>query len=273
MVKKIIIYIINFFLVICILGLSSLLIFSNTILNKQYVINVLEKNNYYEKTYYNIQDGFKNYIMQSGLEEEVLQDLYNREKINKDINIVIDGIYENKEINIDTDEIIKILDDRINVVLEQNNRKPDAQEKEEIKIFEDTIAQVYVDGIAYSEEYVSQIGNIYSNIQLIIKRVEIILSILTFVLVCIIIVINKNIRETLNTIGIAFISIGMLKIVLKILIGDRTHNILMLNSAFSQSLIYLINSIVNVFFITGIIMLITGIVITILAKLNKKCKE
>ena len=76
MVKKIIIYIMNFFLVIFIFTLSSLLIFSNTILNKQYIKEILEKNNYYEKTYYNIQNDFENYILQSGLDKDILNNLY-----------------------------------------------------------------------------------------------------------------------------------------------------------------------------------------------------
>ncbi len=273
MLKKVIIYIINFFLIICVLGLSSLLIFSNTVLNKQYVIKILEKNNYYEKTYYNIQDGFKNYIMQSGLEEDILQDLYDIEKVNKDINMVIDAIYENKDINIDTQELITKLDDRINSVLEDNNHRPDFQEKEEIKIFEDTIAQVYVDGITYFEDDIEQIANIYSKIQLVITKVELALSGLTLLLLGTIIIINRNVKETLNIVGITLLSIGSLNLILKILLGDRTHNILILNSAFSQTLIDLINSIVNVFFTVGIVTTILGIGNIILSKLKKKDKE
>ena len=154
MIKKAIIYILNFLLVICFVTLFLVHITSVTILDKQYVVKCLEQSNYYEKTYYNIQEEFKNYVMQSGLEESILDNLYNQEKVNSDINQVIDSIYENKEIHIEILNLRKTLDNRIKEVLEQNNRKPDAEEELAIQTFEDTIVEVYENGIIYAKEYV-----------------------------------------------------------------------------------------------------------------------
>lgn len=270
MVKRIIIYIINFLLSLCVLLLSSLLIFSNTVLNKQYVINVLERNDYYEKTYYNIQEGFKNYIMQSGLEESILEDLYDREKVNNDINMVIDAIFENKSINIDTEVIVQKLDDRINAILEQNNRVPEKEEREEIKIFEDTIAEVYSDEISYSIESIEQISSVLTKIQLLLSTVKIALIIVTIVLFLLIIAISRSLREIINTLGITLITAGIIQVAIKLLIGDRTHNILILNSNFSTSLIDLINSIVQTFFYTGITFAGLGLVIIIASSFIKR---
>lgn len=270
MVKKIIIYIVNFFLCLCILLLSSLLIFSNTILNKQYVINVLERNSYYERTYYNIQEGFKNYIMQSGLEESILEDLYDREKVNNDINMVIDAIFENKDINIDTNEIVQKLDDRINDILAGNNRVPETQEREEIKIFEDTIAEVYSDEISYSMDSIKQISNMFEKIQLLLSTIKIALIIITIGMFLLIIAIGRSLKEIINTLGITLTTVGVIEIAIKILIGDRTHNILMLNSTFSASLIDLINSIINTFFYTGIIMGVVGLILIIVSSFIKR---
>lgn len=270
MLKKIIVYIINFLLVILIFLLSSLLILSNTVLNKQYVKEVLIKNDYYERTYGNIKEDFKNYIMQSGLQESILEDLYDREKVNSDIDMVIDSIFENKKLNIDTKTITKKLDNRINAVLENNNRRPEAEEREEIKIFENTIAEVYTDGIVYSSESILEIANIYSKIQPLIIKIANLFGVLILALLVIIFVINRNLNKNINAVGIALFSSGLLGIIIKILIGDRTHNILVLNTTFSESLIYLINSIVDIFFITGMTMTIIGFVLIIVSNIQKR---
>lgn len=270
MVKKIIIYIMSFFLSVCIILLSSLLIFSNTILNKQYVINVLERNGYYEKTYYNIQEGFKNYIMQSGLEESILEDLYDSEKVNNDINMVIDLIFENKSINIDTQVIVQKLDDRINAILDQNNRVPETQEIEEIRIFEDTIAEVYSNEITYSMDSIQQISSVFSKIQLLLSTIKIALIIITIGLFLLIIAVSRSVREVINSLGITLITVGVIEFAIKFLIGDRTHNILILNTNFSTSLIDLINSIIDTFFCTGVILAGLGFVIIIISSFIKR---
>lgn len=270
MVKKIIIYIMNFFLVIFIFTLSSLLIFSNTILNKQYIKEILEKNNYYEKTYYNIQNDFENYILQSGLDKDILNNLYDMEKVNSDINMVIDAIYDGSEIKVDTTKIIQELDDRINEVLKQNNREPEKEEREEIEIFENTIAQVYYDGITYSIDDVKEISNIIKQLKVAIKNIEMILIVVSILELLIILFINKSVRKNANTLGIMMLTVGIIGIAIKILIGDRTHDILILNLAFSASLIDLINSIISKFFILGVTMSVIGLVIIILSNCLKR---
>lgn len=270
MVKKITIFIINFFLVICIFLLSGLLIFSNTILNKQYMIGLLEKNNYYEKVYYSIEDGFKNYIMQSGLDESILDNLYEKEKVTEDINMVVSAIYDGTSINVDVSSIVKKLDNRINYILEQNNRVPEKQEREEIKIFEDAIATTYVDEITYSAESIKEISNVLTKIQLLLPNIKIALIGLIVVLLAFIIVISRSILKTINTIGIMLLTVGVIDIAIKLLIKDRVHNILILNSAFSMNVIDLINSILNSFFKLGIISVSIGAVLIIISSFIKR---
>lgn len=270
MIKKIIIFIINFFLVICIFLLSSLQIFSNTIFNKQYIIGLLEKNNYYEKIYYSIEDGFKNYIMQSGLDESILDNLYDKEKVNEDINMVISAVYDGTSVNVDTESIVQKLDNRINSILEQNNRIPESSEIEEIKIFEDAIATTYVDEITYSVEYIKEISNVFTKIQLLLPNIKIILIGVIVILLALIIAISRNVLKIVNTIGIMILTVGIIDIAIKLLIKDRVHNILILNSAFSMNIIDLINSIINSFFSLGIIAISVGAVLIILSSFAKK---
>lgn len=256
MFKKFIMNIFNIIVILLILSLNVLLVFSNTIFNKNYVIKKLQKNNYYEKTYYDIKENFKNYIMQSGLEENVLDDLYSMEKIQNDVNMVLDAIFENKEIKISTDEIRKKLDDRINEVLEENNRVPDKTEKESIQTFEDTIVNEYIEGIVFSENYVKQIKNGYSKIIKIVKFGEILLIVLTAIIL-IIMFSKKILREN---IGMILFAVGIMQIIIRILVGKRLNYILILNSTFSQSLISLLNSVVNIILVIGFIDVILGII-------------
>ena len=87
LVKKLINFIVIIFLSLSIL--SSFLVFtvSNTILNKEYILNKMEECNYYEKTYLDINDILEQYIGPSGLDEEVLKDIYTEEQVKNDIDI------------------------------------------------------------------------------------------------------------------------------------------------------------------------------------------
>ena len=195
MIKKSVTYIISFVLSLCILLLATLLILSNTILDKHYVIGMLEKNHYYERTYEDIKDGFSNYIMQSGLEESILNDLYSKEKVVADVNMVIDSIYENKQFQIDTQIIRNKLDNRINTVLEQNNRVPDVEEREAIQIFVDAIVDTYENGIVYSSSAIERIGEVYNKGRTIIQEIKMMCIAVVAVLAIIIIILNYNIEE------------------------------------------------------------------------------
>ncbi len=270
MVKKIFIFIINFFLIICVLLLSLLQIFSNTIFNKEYMIGLLEKNNYYEKIYYSIEDGFKNYIMQSGLDESILDDLYDKEKVTEDINMVISAMYDGTSVSIDSESIVQTLDNRINSILEQNNRQPEKEEREAIEIFEDSIATTYIDEIIYSAESIEEISSVFSKIQLLLPNIKIVLIGLIVILLALVIVINQKVLKTVNTIGIMFLTVGVIDIAIKLLIKDRVHNILILNQAFSASIIDLINSIVNSFFNLGIIAISVGVVSIVLSSFVRR---
>jgi len=271
--KKLITYIISLLLSLCIFALIALPIFSNTICSKKYIVGVLEKNNYYEKIYEDIKDGFKNYIMQSGLEESILENLYSKEKVKQDINMVLDGIYENKSVHIETETISSKLDNRIDEVLEKNNRIPEAEEKEAIQTFKDAIIDTYVNGIAYSEENIEKIGEIYNKVFAMINKAQIMCAIIILVLVGIIAIINRNLKEFLKFNGIALLTSGLLSSSLKFLIGDRIHYILILNTIFSENIIYVIQEIMNAFLVVGLIAILIGIAMIVIGNWNGKNKE
>ena len=63
-----------------------------TIFNKEYVLEQMEKNNFYSETYKLVESGFENYIGQSGLDEEVIKNICTEDKIKNDINIILSNI-------------------------------------------------------------------------------------------------------------------------------------------------------------------------------------
>ena len=95
-VKSIIQYIIVTILALAVLALIIMNLFSSSILSKDYILSKLEEQNYYDKIYEDTKSNFENYIHQSGLDEEVLNDIVTKEKIKKDTNIIINNIYNGK---------------------------------------------------------------------------------------------------------------------------------------------------------------------------------
>ena len=106
-------FIIMLILVVCILFFGIKNIVLSTIMDKDYVLNKLEETNFYSGTYELVESGFENYIAQSGLEEEVLNNICTEEKIKNDIGIIINNIYNGTNEEIDTTEIANNLNANI----------------------------------------------------------------------------------------------------------------------------------------------------------------
>ena len=256
--KKVILYILSFILSLGIFAMLTLFIFSNTLLNKQYVLGILEKNNYYEKTYANIQEGINNYAMQSGLEQEVFRGLYTKEKVIKDINQVVDFIYDNKEAKISVEEIKGELDNRIYNVLEEHQKVPKQKEKESIQKLEDVISETYVNGIVYSSEIVEKINEPLQKIMQSMPKVFMASIVFVCILLLVMGIVSK--KAIFSYLGISFITSGVLSVLLQLLVGDRVHYILILNTAFSECVRYMISSILHMFSIVGGTFIIIGII-------------
>lgn len=255
--KKVILYILSFILSLGIFAVLTLVIFSNTLLNKQYVLGILEKNDYYEKTYANIQEGINNYAMQSGLEQEVFESLYTKEKVTKDINQVVDFIYENKEVEINAEAIKGELDNRIDKVLEEHQKVPKQEEKESIQKLEDVISETYVNGIVYSSEIIEKINEPLQKIMQSMQKVFIASIVCICILLLVIGIVSK--KEIFRYLGISFMTSGILSILLQLLVGNRVHYILILNTAFSECVRCMISSILHMFSIVGGTFIIIGV--------------
>lgn len=86
-----------YLLLLTILLLGTILISTirATVLRPNYIINNLEKINYYDKVYNSINEEMQNYLIQSGLTNDVLTDIYTKEDIKNSLNNSIYTFYNN----------------------------------------------------------------------------------------------------------------------------------------------------------------------------------
>ena len=258
MLKKIITFVLNFALVILILALIVITLAINTILNEQYILKVLEANNFYERAYNDIKDGFENYTMQSGLELSILDDLISTYKVESDIKKVLSRVYTGKESIVETNSIKLELYYRIYTILEENKKVPDEAEEASIIAYIKSIGKVYENGIIYAKM------NISPTILDVLKR-NVIIGIV--ILELIIIIVNRNMNKILNALGVSLFASGVLSASVKILLEKRVQNILIMDQKFSNCLNYGINDCLLSFWNTGITLVIAGGVVILFSNI------
>ena len=113
MVKNIISYILSFIMVALIITIVAVSFLQNKVLNEDYWKIQMEQNNYYEKLEDTVNDGFENYIMQSGMDSSVFEGIYDLDKVKEDTNFIVHAILNNEEFKIDTSTIREKLDNNI----------------------------------------------------------------------------------------------------------------------------------------------------------------
>ena len=274
--KYIISIILAFLLMLSILLTVALQIVSTTILNKDYILGKLDEANYYNNVYEQIKDSLAGYIGPSGLDEEVLENIYTREQVKEDINLIINNIYENKNDKINTEDIKEKLQNNIEAsvgsgLLTKENRNS-------IEDFIDKIADEYVQNISH-DPYFEKVGMIINKVKDMIGKVEGIIIFVPIILAVVILLLNiKQISSAIRFISISILTSGLIGIVIKLFIEAKINisNILIINDSFSEVIKNVINSIlnnINTMSIIGIIGSIVIIVLTNIIKVNRQTIE
>ena len=271
MAKKIVTYILGFILVITLISSISLTILNQTILKKEFVLNLLEKNEYYSKMYADIHDTFINNTVQTGLDESILNGIITEEQVKKDVNSFIFYLYGTGEMYIDTEGVKAKLQENINKEIEKNGKKLVQDEQEAINRYVAKIVEIYEDGITYAKSYAKTISNVVQKVQKIANIALISGYVATFLIALILFAINKI--KAIKYIAVGVMSSGLLLIIPKIIEAStmEIHNILVFNKAFSEVLINAIETVISSFMITGIVAFVIGLVLSIIyAKVNKE---
>lgn len=250
MIKRIISFLLNLIMSILVLGLICIWIINTSLLSKKYVKAKLVENKFYDRAYADIKEDFENYTMQSGLELDILDELFTKAKVISDINKKIDAIYDGKKVIIETDSIRDELDFRINSALEKNNRVPTDKEKDSINKYEDAIIDSYKSGILYGRDF-----SISKKIFDLMKIVCIALIVGIIAISTVLIILNKKI---LKYFGINLLFSGILCISVKYLLEKRIVHILFMDAKFSVLLVNTLSDIIARFYYLGIAAVIMG---------------
>lgn len=235
-------------------------IFSNTILNKDYILNKMEECNYYEQTYLDMNEILEQYIGPSGLDEEVLKDIYTENKIKDDINTTVNTIFTGEEKAIETEAIREKLNKNI-----YKNYNIKDNEKEAITNFENTIINEYTKQITH-HDYLYILENYIPTTNKIIATLKIIMPFTTCIIIVILIMLNiKKKNKIMQGILIGFLSASFTIIIIVIIINANVkfESILILNETFSNLVRNIINELLKIFQNVGIITAILSIIFLI----------
>lgn len=250
LIKQILSFIFIIILSISILCSFLVFIFSNTILNKDYILNKMEECNYYEQTYLDMNEILEQYIGPSGLDEEVLKDIYTENKIKDDINTTVNTIFTGEEKAIETEAIREKLNKNI-----YKNYNIKDNEKEAITNFENTIINEYTKQITH-HDYLYILENYIPTANKIIAKLKIIMPFTICIIIVILIILNiKKKNKIMQGILIGFLSASFTIIIMGIIININVkfESILILNETFSNLVRNIINELLKIFQNIGII--------------------
>ena len=270
--KKIIAYIIATILAISILVLIITNMLSSTILSKGYILSKLQEQDYYDKIYEETESNFENYIHQSGLDEDVLDGIVTKEKIQKDTKIIIENIYNGTDEKIDTEEIKNNLNEKINNSL---NGKISGSEQKSIDTFVDTICKEYETTISHTN-YEKKINSVINKAN---KYVDL-LTKLTLIIICISVILLilltiKRIYRITARIGVAFVIDGLILILAEkyIYAKIKIDTIVILTKGISDVVQSILKEILSNTLKTGSIMLAIGVVLIVIYGIIKSVRK
>ena len=269
--KKVISYILSFILVLMLLSLCLLAILKSTILNEEYLISKLEEANYYERMNGEIIEQFKNYTIQSGLSDDVLENLFTEDKLKQDINNVINSIYTGEALEISTSEIRENLKENILAEVEKEGKTVDFEDEAMVEYLK-AIESAYESQVSYSTSTINSIGSTFEKIISLAKTAQTILVTVIVVVAILLIAINIKVIFGLNYIAISGMASGLFILVSRIMLEHSTDlkNIMVINQATSNVIQLIINDVLTKITIIGVILLVIGLVFSVIYVLLHK---
>lgn len=248
-------------LAVCSIAIGIIQIVTQTVLNKNYIIQKMEETNFYSETYKLVQSNFEKYIEQSGFEENILENICTEEKVKQDINLMISNIYEGANKTIDITEI----SDNLNANIDKLNIR-DSKNQKAIEQFVKHICQEYTDTLVHTK-YENDINKFYKEIVIKKDKIEkIVIIALVIDVIIILIVNNKNIEKDFQSIGTAIFSSSAFELIACQIINLRVSikGIKIFNDAFSDMIVAIIQNVISKVFSFGIATLMIAIILIII---------
>lgn len=272
-IKKILELIIILIMVFLIVITILLNVVKITILKEKYVLQKLEESNYYETMYQEIHSVCNNYIMQSGLDEITLKDIYTKEQVKTDTQLIIQNIYRGTKNEINTEEIrIKLNESIQNQLKDVTVTEHTTQAINELinmvcKEYENKIMQTQ-----YNQKINTFIEKGSTSVE---KSVQIILTfILLLMAILIVISIKKQKIKTILWIGKCMLISGVFLELISICINSKIvmENINVLTLSISRVIQIIINDILSKMITWGMVIVILGIMAIVIGNIIKNKK-
>ncbi len=260
-------------LTICLISIGIISIVSSTILDKTYITEKMEETNFYKETYELVKSNFEKYIYQSGLDEEVLENICTEEKLQKDINTIISNIYDGTDEKIDTTEIETNLNANIDKLGIKNSKNQKAIEQ-----FVKHICDEYTETIIHTK-YESQINAQYQKVISLLTKIHNVIMIILIIDAILLIIMNiKTASKIIQDLGIALFSSSIFKLSVCSIIMSKVNieGIKILNDIFSKTLVTIITDVLTKIISLGIGALLIAIILIIIyaiISVNKKKEE
>lgn len=261
-------FLIIFAVIICIL----LNILNTKILNKDYILQKMSETEFNLQIAREVEAGFEKYIYQSGLPEDTIQNLFTEDMIEKDVNTLVNALYDGTEISLSSEEVKTNLDNKINQYIQSQNMNLNEQGKNNIIKFEDLIVNEYINNINVSNKLYENGYEIISEVKNINNKIGNIPLIILAVLIVIMIIVNlKDLLLAINFLGISSLTIGILfKMSTSIIFSSvEIDDLVLITKSISNLIIsilkenlYKISDYGNIFIICGI----TGILISVILR-------
>lgn len=254
---------------IAVIGIT---IVKETVCNKNYILNQLDKVNYYQITKSEIEDAFKYYVLQSNLDDECVSDLITVEKVKKDTIILLNQCFELSEEKIEVESIKQELNRRIydKVENEYNNIITES-EKNDIETLVNIIVENYTDNMDMINSCFKVLNAISNKLKRISKQHIMMLygaTIVTVLLLSLIYMFGiKKKRIILNKYhAIAFMTVGIMIIIVIIFMSVliKEDQIQLFTKGITSLIVDTIISIKRIILLLGILLFVFGVGISVL---------
>ena len=275
---KVIVNIIKFIVItiltICVISIGIITTVSSIILNQDYITQKLEETNFYAEIYESVKSNFENYIYQSGLDEEVLNDICTEEKVKNDINIILNNIFQGTDEKIDTTEIADNLHANIDALGIKNSRNEEAIEQ-----FVTQICNEYTNTVLHTD-YEDNIHDMYVKANTILSKIYDIVTITLVLGIIVLALLNfKKPSKNIQGIGIVLFATAIFNFIACSIVTSKINiqGIKIFNDAFSNVIVKIIQETIDKIMAFGAGVIVIAIILiaiyaAIMAKNNSKEK-
>jgi len=256
-------YLLSFILTVFVTILSSLIVIRLTFYNKEYVKNILNNSSYYENISKNIITNMEDYMVSSGLPDNILDNLFTINEVRDEINNYIDGLYNGKIYKVNVDIIKERLDSNIDKYLDNHSVKVTSQSN--IESFIKEMSSFYEKEISFYHN-IDKLAKISNKLFSIFDKVFIISIIIVIVLFVIVVLLKVNYK------GSIFFASSLILLFIRMIIYDKIDidNILIVSDNFSKIIKVIIHNFDKCMLINCFVLGIFGLLLIFISSFIKK---